>query len=127
MELLIIRLCGKITLYLTIKNSFILNNPIKISPGDSLKTYCEYDTSNSDKPVIGGEASNEEMCATFLQFYPREKGPFRCVGMIPPSIGCQFFYPYNRTDNSVLNNSETNFARRNNTFVLLYIILLMLF
>jgi len=109
------------------QKSIYLNNPIKISSGDSLKTYCEYDTINSDKPVKGGEASTDEMCFAFLNFYPRENGPFKCIGMIPPYYGCLFFNPYNRTDNTIINNSGTNFARGNNMFVLLFIILLMLF
>ena len=57
-----------------------LNPPIKISRGDALKTYCEYDTSNSDKSVRGGEASTDEMCYSFINFYPRERGPSLCVG-----------------------------------------------
>lgn len=109
-----------------------LNTPIKISPGDSLKTYCEYDTSNLDKPVKGGEASTDEMCFAFINFYPRERGPFICIGRVPPIFGCIFYDPYNRTDNTVLLNSGSYLARENlfssnSVFGVLFIIMLLLF
>ena len=39
-----------------------------IQPGDTIKTICEFDTSNTNLPVEGGPGSNNEMCVGFI-FY----------------------------------------------------------
>ena len=108
-----------------------LNNPIKISPGDSLKTYCEYDTSNLDNPVKGGEASTEEMCYAFINFYPRERGPSICIGKLPPVNGCAFYNPYNRTDNRALLTGNYlirgNLLSSNGILGLIFVILILIF
>jgi hypothetical protein len=46
---------------------------IEILPGDELVTTCDY---NNTFPfeVVGGEATNQEMCTTFMQYYPRLPG-----------------------------------------------------
>jgi len=46
---------------------------VEILPGDELITTCDY---NNTFPfdVVGGEATNQEMCTTFMQYYPRLPG-----------------------------------------------------
>lgn len=43
---------------------------IEILPGDELVTTCDYQNP-WDQPVMGGEATNQEMCTTFMQYFPR--------------------------------------------------------
>ncbi|XP_039264092.2 dopamine beta-hydroxylase-like isoform X1 [Styela clava] len=44
--------------------------PMKVMPGDSLTTHCSYDTSNREKVTFTGPALTDEMCLTFLHYYP---------------------------------------------------------
>jgi hypothetical protein len=43
---------------------------VEIRPGDQIVTTCDY---NNTFPfeVMGGEATNQEMCTTFMQYFPR--------------------------------------------------------
>ncbi len=47
---------------------------IEILPGDEIVTTCEY---NNPFPfdVTGGEATNQEMCTVFMQYFPRLPDP----------------------------------------------------
>jgi hypothetical protein len=46
---------------------------VEIRPGDQLVTTCTYNNP-WDAPVVGGEATNQEMCTTFMQYFPRLPG-----------------------------------------------------
>ncbi|ODM90062.1 hypothetical protein Ocin01_16621, partial [Orchesella cincta] len=48
-----------------------LKNELVILPGDELITECEYQTKDVDKYIIGGLATNQEMCQVFFFYYPR--------------------------------------------------------
>ncbi|CAG7816338.1 unnamed protein product, partial [Allacma fusca] len=50
-----------------------LHHPRKVLPGDELKLECTYDTTWKDPAgvVIGGRGSHDEMCMTFIYYYPR--------------------------------------------------------
>jgi len=43
---------------------------VKMQPGDQLTTLCEYQNP-TDFTITGGEATNQEMCTTFFQYFPR--------------------------------------------------------
>jgi hypothetical protein len=43
---------------------------VEVLPGDELLTTCDYQNP-WDQPVMGGEATNQEMCTTFMQYFPR--------------------------------------------------------
>jgi hypothetical protein len=47
---------------------------IEIQPGDELITTCAYQNP-WDVTVTGGEATNQEMCTTFMQYFPRLPKP----------------------------------------------------
>jgi Copper type II ascorbate-dependent monooxygenase, C-terminal domain/DOMON domain/Copper type II ascorbate-dependent monooxygenase, N-terminal domain len=51
-------------------NAAIQQDPFVIKPGDGFKTTC-YFNGNDDR--VFGMASSEEMCMTFLYYYPRAK------------------------------------------------------
>jgi dopamine beta-monooxygenase len=52
------------------QQSYVLETPIKVLPGDALVTTCNFDTSSSSEPIIGGEQTTEEMCGNYLSYYP---------------------------------------------------------
>jgi hypothetical protein len=43
---------------------------VKLLPGDELVTTCDYQNP-TDVTIVGGEATNQEMCTTFFQYFPR--------------------------------------------------------
>jgi hypothetical protein len=43
----------------------------KIYPGDKLELTCKYRTQNRNSTVFGGLGTYQEMCLTFLFYYPR--------------------------------------------------------
>jgi hypothetical protein len=47
---------------------------IQVLPGDELLTTCDYQNP-WDMAVTGGEATNQEMCTTFMQYFPRLPRP----------------------------------------------------
>ncbi|CAI5491473.1 unnamed protein product [Closterium sp. Naga37s-1] len=58
--------------------------PFELQPGDELRTKCVWDSTSRSNVTMGGEASNEEMCISFLVYYPayRDKREMRsCVAM----------------------------------------------
>jgi dopamine beta-monooxygenase len=52
------------------QQTYALDTPIKILPGDALVTTCTYDTTSSNVTIDGGEATTNEMCLNFLSVYP---------------------------------------------------------
>lgn len=46
---------------------------IEVLPGDQLVTTCDY-TNPFPTDVTGGEATNQEMCTTFMQYFPKLPG-----------------------------------------------------
>ncbi|GBP39913.1 MOXD1 homolog 1 [Eumeta japonica] len=40
-------------------------------PGDILVTECTYDSTARDKPILGGYSAIQEMCLSFVVYYPR--------------------------------------------------------
>jgi hypothetical protein len=54
--------------------SFMPHTPcIEIKPGDELVTTCDFQNPFNFE-VTGGEATNQEMCTTFMQYFPRLPG-----------------------------------------------------
>jgi hypothetical protein len=63
---------------------------IEVLPGDELKTTCDYDNP-FDFEIVGGEATNQEMCTTFMQYFPRLPGSSNnFCGTIDSSGGFSF-------------------------------------
>lgn len=49
----------------------MLAKPVHVAPGDALVHYCLYDTRNRANVTLGGFATTDEMCVTYLHYYPR--------------------------------------------------------
>ncbi|VDI61739.1 dopamine beta-monooxygenase [Mytilus galloprovincialis] len=49
-----------------------LKKPIRMFPGDSIRTVCWYDTTTAKTPIKWGLLSTNEMCSTSLMYYPRD-------------------------------------------------------
>lgn len=52
------------------QQTYVLNPPVKILPGDALLTTCTYETTSVETDVAGGEETTEEMCDNYLGYYP---------------------------------------------------------
>ena len=68
---------------------------VTLSPGDEINTHCIYDTTKNDEDVEFGSDSSEEMCMSFLFYYPYYPNePYFC-GYVTPygSICGQFGTP----------------------------------
>jgi hypothetical protein len=50
-----------------------LARPIKLESGDMIFTHCRYDTSKMQQTVRFGEGSLNEMCMSFLAYYPGKR------------------------------------------------------
>merc|ERR1711871_138660 len=48
-----------------------LDEPMTLRATDTIKTYCVYDTSDDEVAVVGGDATENEMCLTFFLYYPK--------------------------------------------------------
>ncbi|XP_033750816.1 dopamine beta-hydroxylase-like [Pecten maximus] len=46
--------------------------PLEIKPGDVLRTKCSFTSSSKVLTTTSGEATSQEMCYTFLFYYPKE-------------------------------------------------------
>lgn len=49
----------------------LLPEPVHVAPGDALVHYCLYDTRKRTNITLGGFATSDEMCVTYLHYYPR--------------------------------------------------------
>lgn len=52
------------------QQSYMLNPPVKVLPGDALVTSCTYDSSDVQVDIEGGEETTQEMCDNYLTYYP---------------------------------------------------------
>ncbi|CAL4175639.1 unnamed protein product, partial [Meganyctiphanes norvegica] len=72
----------------------------KILPGDILITECVYNSTDKSTATYGGLATQDEMCLSYLVYYPKTNlggcvsSP--SVGSIVHSMGIQELYPVNK-------------------------------
>jgi dopamine beta-monooxygenase len=68
----------------------IVDPPIKVLPGSTITTVCDYDSLGVNKPTKGGKESTDEMCYAFVAYYPGEIGFNMCYDdfckYVPESI-----------------------------------------
>ncbi|CAD7088046.1 unnamed protein product [Hermetia illucens] len=79
-----------------------LGNETVVLPGDIIITDCAYETSNRKWPTFGGYSTKQEMCLSFLTYYPRIDLA-GCYSMTPvreffETFGVYQFYELNMTD-----------------------------
>ena len=48
-----------------------LRHPVRVRPGDALRTTCTYNTAARDNITLGGFGFTEEMCVNYIHYYPR--------------------------------------------------------
>ena len=103
-----------------------LINPIKLVSGDELTTYCEYDTRDRTGVVKGGEDSSDEMCLSFINYYPRENGFWLCMGALPEMYRCIPYGFFDRTQDalSIPITNQGVFVSRLGYFILGLVIIL---
>lgn len=74
----------------------------KFMRGDTLITECTYDSTSRDKPILGGYSAKQEMCLSFILYYPRTELA-GCYSMTPvkeffETFGVKEFYGFSFTD-----------------------------
>ncbi|XP_062516164.1 DBH-like monooxygenase protein 1 homolog [Corticium candelabrum] len=67
----------------------LLENEVKILPGDDVQVFCRYHTSNRNQVTLGGLKTMDEMCLAFLFVYPKPKLS-TCLSHIPWSSLIQY-------------------------------------
>ncbi|XP_059608084.1 MOXD1 homolog 1 [Phlebotomus argentipes] len=77
-------------------------NETTILPGDYLITDCAYETIGRKRPTLGGYSTKQEMCLSFITYYPRIDLA-GCYSMTPvkeffETFGVYQFYSMNMTD-----------------------------
>ncbi|KAH1015716.1 hypothetical protein HUJ04_007058 [Dendroctonus ponderosae] len=84
------------------QQSRALSQDTTILPGDGLITECTYSTLNRNKPTLGGYSTREEMCLSFVMYYPRTE--LSGCYSIPPvkyffeNLGVKEFYGRNMSE-----------------------------
>mmetsp|Transcript_31117 Transcript_31117/g.91096 ORF Transcript_31117/g.91096 Transcript_31117/m.91096 type:complete len:168 (+) Transcript_31117:842-1345(+) len=51
-----------------------------IKPGDSIRTSCSFNTTSSKKGIEYGYGSQDEMCVSYMHYYPKQKLPLGVCG-----------------------------------------------
>lgn len=74
-----------------------LQNPVKIKENDEFLLSCVYNSEYSDKFILGGLGTNDEMCLNFVWYYPRSPVNSRCFSTISDKLWYNFFDNLNRT------------------------------
>lgn len=85
----------------------LLPEPINIQPGDSLVHYCLYDTTSRVNITLGGYSTSDEMCVTYLHYYPRIELEV-CKSSVDSQALAQYFAYLAREErqNTSSNNKE---------------------
>mmetsp|Transcript_25377 Transcript_25377/g.80352 ORF Transcript_25377/g.80352 Transcript_25377/m.80352 type:complete len:384 (-) Transcript_25377:344-1495(-) len=78
--------------------------PIKIERGDSWTTQCVYDTSGRSKTTKMGEATDQEMCISFMMYYPAGETMVSCMEYNVPGFHMYLMAPpgYSGDDNDMI-------------------------
>lgn len=66
-----------------------------IKAGTTIVTTCEFDTSKDDEPITYGDLTQQEMCFTFLSYYPRSSNPGLCATVSGDLPGVPFSGTFN--------------------------------
>ncbi|XP_036334725.1 MOXD1 homolog 1-like [Rhagoletis pomonella] len=79
-----------------------LEHEVVVLPGDYIITDCAYETMNRKHPTFGGYSTKQEMCLSFITYYPRIDLA-GCYSMTPvreffETFGVYQFYSLNMTD-----------------------------
>ncbi|XP_073844167.1 MOXD1 homolog 1 [Musca autumnalis] len=79
-----------------------LENETVVLPGDYIITDCAYETTSRKRPTFGGYSTKQEMCLSFITYYPRIDLA-GCYSMTPvreffETFGVYQFYSLNMTD-----------------------------
>lgn len=74
-----------------------LPNPVKIREDDELLLSCVYNSEYSDKFVLGGLGTDDEMCLNFLWYYPRSSASAQCFSFLPTESWIGLFDNLNKT------------------------------
>jgi hypothetical protein len=78
--------------------------PRKVMPGDALVLECVYQTINNTGALVGGLATTDEMCLSFLNYYPRTALD-QCLSIATTSAFLDFISALNSTQQAIITES----------------------
>ncbi|KAL1464560.1 hypothetical protein WDU94_004193 [Cyamophila willieti] len=96
-------------------------NEVTIYPGDQLITECTYQTLNRPQPTMGGYSTKQEMCLSFITYYPKvELAGCYSMPTIPHffhTFGVKQFYHYDMetVEKMFLKLSDSKIKKNNKT------------
>jgi len=63
-----------------------------VKPGDKLRQHCSWNTTLRDQPTRNGEGYDDEMCISYVVYYPFDANhrPLSICAEFPPGIGITF-------------------------------------
>jgi hypothetical protein len=64
----------------------VQQNTFTIRPGDSIRTSCSFNTTSSKQSIEYGYGSQDEMCVSYMHYFPKQKLP---LGI----CGAKWFFP----------------------------------
>lgn len=68
----------------------MLQEPVEIQPGDGLVNTCVFETMDRTKMTLGGYGIRDEMCITYMHYYP-SVGLELCKSSIADAVLDDFF------------------------------------
>lgn len=51
----------------------LLPEEVTVQPGERIEVHCSYDSSEKDEVTEGGDETRDEMCLSFLLYYPKRE------------------------------------------------------
>ncbi|KAL5491375.1 hypothetical protein EMCRGX_G016654 [Ephydatia muelleri] len=85
---------------------------VTVLPGDLLEVDCIYNTASRNNLSFGGEATTDEMCLSFVTYYPRIDNFVACGSVPHPYAYADFVSNYFSQQNAItLNSLFTSFTK----------------
>lgn len=79
--------------------------PVHVAPGDALVHYCLYDTRARSNITLGGFGTQDEMCVTYLHYYPRIDLEV-CKSSVDSAALSEYFAYLAREESQPINNGS---------------------
>lgn len=97
----------------TFQTILFKTNKTKIYSGDILVTKCVWDTSSDYSDVTFGPGTHNEMCLSFVDYYPAQPSYFTSGGSLKSS-GIDYFYCLNNAKSNEVFAVDSNGKSANN-------------
>lgn len=73
--------------------NFRYDDPIEMNRGDELHVMCNYQSTSRTRTTFYGEATSDEMCFSFVMYYPRDNWLTESCTATGPVGSCEWDSP----------------------------------